>query len=196
MVLPVQAGLQLPCNACQNENGLIHAESGVTLCLSWAFLLSVLMDPSAHHHLVHLSPQSICIIRDNVCHGLMVLQKEVGQFEPWLALDGGPGLGLNSLIPICSGAAEMLQPGGFLALETTGNDILPLLMTSCFGVADALSTSSFSILKEVAPFCMQLQLASGSKTGLHCCRHGQSLMTIRITKDRLSQKLLFDDSCP
>lgn len=51
---------------------------------------------------------------------LIVLQKEVGQFEPWLALDGGAGLGLDSLTPICSGAATMLQPGGFLALETTG----------------------------------------------------------------------------
>ncbi|KAL3134001.1 hypothetical protein ABBQ32_008440 [Trebouxia sp. C0010 RCD-2024] len=48
------------------------------------------------------------------------VMKEVGQFEPWLALDGGQGLGLDSLTPICSGAAEQLQAGGFLALETTG----------------------------------------------------------------------------
>lgn len=49
-----------------------------------------------------------------------MLQKEVGQFEPWLALDGGQGLGFDSLTPICSGAARQLRAGGFLALETTG----------------------------------------------------------------------------
>ena len=54
------------------------------------------------------------------CH---VLQKEVGQCEPWLALDGGLGLGLDSLTPICMGAADMLQSGGLLALETTGADL-------------------------------------------------------------------------
>ena len=54
------------------------------------------------------------------CNGVLVLQKEVGQFEPWLALDGGVGLGLDSLTPVCSGATTMLQPGGFLAIETTG----------------------------------------------------------------------------
>lgn len=59
---------------------------------------------------------SSCVCAEEV----FVLQKEVGQFEPWLALDGGQGLGLDSLTPICSGAAEQLQAGGFLALETTG----------------------------------------------------------------------------
>lgn len=53
-------------------------------------------------------------------NGVIGLQKEVGKFEPWLALDGGVGPGLDSLTPICSGAAITLQPGGFLALETTG----------------------------------------------------------------------------
>lgn len=57
---------------------------------------------------------------NGVSQWLTVLQREVGQFEPWLALDGGLGPGLDSLTPICSGAAEMLQPGGFLALETSG----------------------------------------------------------------------------
>ena len=47
-------------------------------------------------------------------------QAEVRQYEPWLALDGGQGPGLESLNVICCGAAHMLQPGGFLALETTG----------------------------------------------------------------------------
>jgi len=49
-----------------------------------------------------------------------VLQAEVGQHEPWLALNGGHGSGLDSLTLICQGAFPMLQPGGFLALETTG----------------------------------------------------------------------------
>lgn len=67
----------------------------------------------------HLFLRYTCLC---VCaHGIVVLQKEVGQFEPWLALDGGQGPGLDSLTPICSGAAKHLQPGGFLALETTGN---------------------------------------------------------------------------
>ncbi|DBA79396.1 TPA: hypothetical protein ACH3X2_000042 [Trebouxia sp. C0005] len=48
------------------------------------------------------------------------LQAEVRQYEPWLALDGGQGPGLDSLNLICQGASVMLQPGGFLALETTG----------------------------------------------------------------------------
>lgn len=48
------------------------------------------------------------------------LQAEVRQYEPWLALDGGQGSGLDSLKLICQGAATVLQPGGFLALETTG----------------------------------------------------------------------------
>lgn len=50
------------------------------------------------------------------------LQAEVGRHEPWTALDGGPGDGLDSLAPICAGAATMLAPGGFLALETAGRD--------------------------------------------------------------------------
>ncbi|KAF6252514.1 S-adenosyl-L-methionine-dependent methyltransferase [Scenedesmus sp. NREL 46B-D3] len=45
------------------------------------------------------------------------LQAEVGRHEPWSALDGGPGEGLDSLQVICSGAADMLMPGGFIALE-------------------------------------------------------------------------------
>eukprot|EP00877_Chromochloris_zofingiensis_P003425 jgi/Chrzof1/13083/Cz07g19060.t1 len=48
------------------------------------------------------------------------LQAEVGRHEPWSALDGGDGPGMDSLQVICTGAVEMLQPGGFLALETAG----------------------------------------------------------------------------
>ena len=40
--------------------------------------------------------------------------------EPTMALSGGQGMGLGSLNPICSGAADMLRPGGFFALETAG----------------------------------------------------------------------------
>lgn len=42
--------------------------------------------------------------------------------EPHLALHGGEGLGIDCLLPICTGAARLLQPGGFLALETAGGE--------------------------------------------------------------------------
>jgi len=42
--------------------------------------------------------------------------------EPHLALCGGEGLGVDCLLPICTGAARLLQPGGFLALETAGGE--------------------------------------------------------------------------
>ena len=48
------------------------------------------------------------------------LQPEVRNHEPWLALEGGPGAGLDAMVPICEGAALHLMPGGFLALETNG----------------------------------------------------------------------------
>jgi len=48
------------------------------------------------------------------------LQPEVRYHEPWLALEGGSGMGLDALLPICTGAALHLTPGGFLALETNG----------------------------------------------------------------------------
>ncbi|GAB4817952.1 hypothetical protein N2152v2_004998 [Parachlorella kessleri] len=50
------------------------------------------------------------------------LQAEVGRHEPHLALDGGAGLGIDALVPICTGAVTWLQPGGFLALETGGGE--------------------------------------------------------------------------
>jgi release factor glutamine methyltransferase len=37
-------------------------------------------------------------------------------------LDGGAGLGIDALVPICTGAVALLQPGGFLALETGGGE--------------------------------------------------------------------------
>lgn len=49
-----------------------------------------------------------------LCLGVQV---EVGKHEPWLALDGGQGPGLDSLNAICQEAARFLCPGGFLALE-------------------------------------------------------------------------------
>lgn len=48
------------------------------------------------------------------------LQPEVRNHEPWLALEGGPGPGMDAMVPICKGAAARLLPGGFLALETNG----------------------------------------------------------------------------
>lgn len=50
------------------------------------------------------------------------LQAEVGMHEPRLALSGGDGLGVDCLLPICLGAVQLLQSGGFLALETVGGE--------------------------------------------------------------------------
>ena len=55
------------------------------------------------------------------------LQREVRDHEPILALDGGCIDGAKSLIEICSGAAKHLLDGGFLALETHGNDQAELI---------------------------------------------------------------------
>ena len=51
---------------------------------------------------------------------ILPTQAEVRQYEPWSALDGGQGSGCSALTAICHGAVDMLQPGGFLALETNG----------------------------------------------------------------------------
>lgn len=51
-----------------------------------------------------------------------MLQTEVKDHEPVLALDGGGKLAVDCLVPICEGAAEMLVKGGFLALETNGGE--------------------------------------------------------------------------
>eukprot|EP00850_Spirogloea_muscicola_P012230 SM000078S22089 [mRNA] locus=s78:314654:316063:- [translate_table: standard] len=48
------------------------------------------------------------------------LQAEVGRHEPRLALDGGVGDGCAALQCVCEGAAAVLRPRGFLALETNG----------------------------------------------------------------------------
>ena len=48
------------------------------------------------------------------------LQAEVEQHEPHMALDGGPGEGLDAVWEVVSGAAGVLCPGGFLALEMEG----------------------------------------------------------------------------
>lgn len=53
---------------------------------------------------------------------LPTLQREVRDHEPTLALDGGPGAGLDSLRPLCASAARALACGGFLALETAGRE--------------------------------------------------------------------------
>lgn len=50
------------------------------------------------------------------------LQEEVERHEPRLALDGGGGLGVDSLEEICRGANRYLVPGGFIALETNGGE--------------------------------------------------------------------------
>ena len=57
----------------------------------------------------------------SVDHSLLP-QSALCRHEPHLALDGGDGLGIDCLLPICTGAARVLQPGGFLALETAGGE--------------------------------------------------------------------------
>ena len=54
------------------------------------------------------------------------LQREVGAHEPTSALDGGEGPGMDSLAVICDQAVHMLIPGGFLALEVSGYELLRL----------------------------------------------------------------------
>lgn len=54
------------------------------------------------------------------CSGLTLCHTH--RHEPHLALHGGEGLGIDCLLPICTGAARRLQPGGFLALETAGGE--------------------------------------------------------------------------
>ena len=48
------------------------------------------------------------------------LQAEVRLHEPWQALEGGTGQGIDELIDVCSGASVHLMKGGFLVLETNG----------------------------------------------------------------------------
>lgn len=80
----------------------------------------------AEHSSASNKPRTVCYIAaapDTVsitCCLPVVVQAEVGKHEPWLALDGGHEDGLDALRPICAGAANMLQPGGFLTLETAG----------------------------------------------------------------------------
>ena len=47
---------------------------------------------------------------------------QVRAHEPLLALDGGGGPGTDALDAVCRGAAALLRPGGFLALETAGGE--------------------------------------------------------------------------
>lgn len=53
---------------------------------------------------------------------IQTLQAEVALHEPLTALDGGQDYAVDSLLPICRGASEMLCSGGFLALETAGGE--------------------------------------------------------------------------
>jgi len=55
------------------------------------------------------------------------LQAEVGCHEPALALDGGSGDGLGSLVPVAEGSARFLREGGFFGVETNGHGQAQLL---------------------------------------------------------------------
>ena len=57
-----------------------------------------------------------------VADTIPTLQAEVVVHEPVTALDGGKDLAVDSLMPICTGASDMLRAGGFLALETAGGE--------------------------------------------------------------------------
>ncbi|CAN1272366.1 Release factor glutamine methyltransferase [Linum perenne] len=54
-------------------------------------------------------------------NNMLLLQAEVGKHEPTMALDGGDS-GMDCLLQLCTGAATMLKPGGFFALETNGEE--------------------------------------------------------------------------
>ena len=51
------------------------------------------------------------------CGSFAGIVSKVRYHEPWLALEGGTGPGLDALLPMCTGAALHLIPGGFLVLE-------------------------------------------------------------------------------
>ena len=57
-----------------------------------------------------------------IAGALLLVWLQVRAHEPWLALDGGDGLGTDALDAVCSGAVALLRPGGFLALETAGGE--------------------------------------------------------------------------
>lgn len=140
----------------------LDLQKDVFIVLPWALVLMIpikcLMHSSQifsdHLFMAHLFNYTGVLLVDWCITDviLTVLQKEVGRYEPWLALDGGVGLGLDSLIPICSGAATILQPGGFLALETTGT------ADSCFSECShafvKVQTAQFEqMLNEAANIC-------------------------------------------
>ena len=57
--------------------------------------------------------------------------------EPWQALEGGTGQGIDELIDVCSGASVHLMKGGFLVLETNGGrqvNVLIEFLTSLHAV--------------------------------------------------------------
>jgi len=65
---------------------------------------------------------------------MAALAPEVGQWEPAMALTPG-GDGLDAYRRICAGAAEFLQPGGWMIVEIgakQGADVLALMQTAGF----------------------------------------------------------------
>ncbi|GLC65268.1 hypothetical protein PLESTF_000270500 [Pleodorina starrii] len=85
------------------------------------------------------------------------LQAEVGRHEPAGALDGGEGPGLDSLQVLCSEAADMLAPGGLIALETAGGEQADLVAHLLRGTTEtaavaAVGTSHGSVPAAVSAF--------------------------------------------
>lgn len=56
---------------------------------------------------------------------LHLLPRDVREFEPHLALDGGPG-GLVSITPVVASSPSWLRSGGWLGLEVGGDQVSPV----------------------------------------------------------------------
>ncbi|CDP13624.1 unnamed protein product [Coffea canephora] len=88
------------------------------------------------------------------------LQAEVGRHEPKLALDGGAD-GMDDLLHICNGAASMLRPGGFFALETNGEKQSNFLVDSI----GSQSEGRFCDVKVASDFAGIKRFVTGYRAG-------------------------------
>ncbi|KAJ0508650.1 putative peptide chain release factor N(5)-glutamine methyltransferase [Helianthus annuus] len=87
------------------------------------------------------------------------LQAEVGRHEPILALDGGED-GMSDLLHLCNGAASMLEPGGFFAFETNGEDQCRFLVDHM----ESVHNNSFCDLRIVPDFAGVQRFVTGFRS--------------------------------
>lgn len=73
---------------------------------------------------------------------IATLQAEVGNHEPHLALDGGPGAGMRVLLPIYQSALEYLMHDGMLVLETNGQEQAEALQSHMQGYQRSVTLAS------------------------------------------------------